>query len=374
MTTPKEEVEWVAVPEHEAPMLGDDFRHVNGPYTPVRGERALQTDIVVISDTNMYTKAENSNIFDLYEVGELKEEETSNPFVHGVELAGPKGEIVRFRSVFDDGASVNAIDETLYQTLRSRLTALISSKRILHMADGRLIPSVGVWRDKVMVKGVCREGAFEIFKSNGAWAMLFGKPLLRKFKAVHDYAEDVIHIPREKGTEWVVLGNQFSNVKGVTEKLLINCTVDIKQLIAIPQSKPLPCKKSRKVRVEPPETTETEEQNNDAKAYKLQGGFTNPLEGSTINEFCATIEPCITNNVNSHKDQILEQVSTDIPDENWDPIWLLDETAGKSTAHPGVEQPVTTKVFEPTLLTRKTDPSKSESDPLGDHYRTGLDT
>ena len=357
MTTPREEVERAVVPEHEAPMLGDDFRHVNGLYTPVRGERALPTEVAVISDTNMYTKAENSNIFDLYEVGELKEEETSDPFVHGVELAGPKGEIVRFRSVFDDGASVNAIDETLYQTLRSRLTALISSKRILRMADGRLIPSVGVWRGKVTVKGVCREGAFEIFKSNGAWAMLFGKPLLRTFKAVHDYAEDVIRIPQEKGAEWVVLGNQFSNVKGVTEKLLVNGTADIKQLIAIPQSNPLPCKKSRKARVEPPGTTETKKQNNDSKAYKLQGGFTNPLEGSTINKSCDIIEPCITNNVNSPENQIPEQDSTDIPDENGDSVWLLDEAAGKSTAHPGVEQPVTTKVFEPTLLTRKTDPN-----------------
>ena len=356
MMTPKEEVERAAVPEHEAPMLGDNFRHVNGLYTPVQGERVLPTDVVVISDTNMYIEAENSNIFDLYEVGSLKEEETSTPFVHGVELAGPKGEIVRFRSVFDDGASVNAIDETLYQTLKSRLTALISSKRILRMADGRLIPSIGVWKGKVTVKGVCREGAFKIFKSNGAWAMLFGKPLLRTFKAVHDYAEDIIRIPREKGEEWAVLGNQFSNVKGVTEKLLINRTADIKQLIAIPQNKPPPPKKSRKARVEPPETTEAEKQNDNSKTYKLQGGFTNPLEGSTINKFCDTIEPCITNNVNSSKDQIPEQ-STNIPDEDWSSVWNLDEAAGNSTAHPGVEQPVTAKVFEPTLLTRKTDPN-----------------
>ena len=200
MTTPKEEVKRVAVPEHEAPMFRDKFRHVNGLYTPVRGEGVLPTDVVVISDTNsMYNEAENSNIFDLYEVGDLKEEEASLPFVHGVELAGPKGEIVRFRSVFDDGASVNAIDETLYQTLKNRLTALTLSKKILRMADGRRIPSVGVWRGKITVKGVCREGAFEIFKSNGAWAMLFGKPLLRIFNTIHDYSEDIICIPQEKG-------------------------------------------------------------------------------------------------------------------------------------------------------------------------------
>ena len=38
-------------------------------------------------------------------------------------------------------------------------------------------------------------------------------------------------------------------------------------------------------------------------------------------------------------------------------MWLLDEAAGKSQAHPVAEQPDITKVFKPTLLTWKTDPS-----------------
>ena len=348
MTTPREEVERAAVPEHEAPRLGDEFRHVNGLYTPTGGERALPTDVVVISDTNsMYNEAENSNIFDLYEVGDLKGEEAS-PFVHGVELAGPKGEIVRFRSVFDDGASVNAIDETLYHTLKSRLTALTPSKRILRVADGRRVPSAGVWRGEVTVGGVSREGAFEIFKSNGAWAMLFGKPLLQTFNAVHDYSEDVIRIPQVKteGTEWVVLGNQFSNVQGVAEKLLVNRTADIKQLITIPQN-------------EPPPANKTEKQKCNSKAYKLHGGFTNPLEGSTINTSCDAIKPCVTNNVNSSKDPILDH-TPHISEEDQSPIWILDDAAGKDTSHPGAEQPVTTKIFEPTVLTRKTDPNNPE--------------
>ena len=68
---------------------------------------------MVIPDTKvMYNKTKNSIVFDLYEVGSPREGGTSLPFVHRVELAGPKGEVVRFRSVFDDGALVNAIDET----------------------------------------------------------------------------------------------------------------------------------------------------------------------------------------------------------------------------------------------------------------------
>jgi hypothetical protein len=157
----------------------------------------------------MYNEAKNTNVFDLYEVGGLRAREVSNPFVHGVELAGPKGEVVRFRSVFDDGALVNAIDETLYRTLKGRLTALTPSGKVLRMADGRHVPSVGVWKGRVTVKGVNRDGIFEIFKSNGAWAMLFGKPLLKTFNAIHDYTEDTIRILREDKT----VGNPIKPIR-----------------------------------------------------------------------------------------------------------------------------------------------------------------
>jgi hypothetical protein len=49
--------------------------------------------------------------------------------------------------VFDDGALVNAIDENMYLTSKGRLTALTPSKKILRMADGRCVPSIGVCRD-----------------------------------------------------------------------------------------------------------------------------------------------------------------------------------------------------------------------------------
>ena len=207
----------------------------------MRREGALPAAVVVIPDTQiMYNKADNSNqnVFDLYEVGSLRVGEASIPFVHGVELAGPKGEIVRFRCVFDDGALVNAIDEALYFTLKSRLATPSPSEKVLRMADRRLVPSVGVWKGKVTVSGVHREGAFEIFKSNGAWAMLFGKPLLKAFNAIHDYTEDTIRVLQNNGTDWTVLANQFTNVRGVTSKLLANLTVDIKQLVVNPRSKP----------------------------------------------------------------------------------------------------------------------------------------
>ena len=421
LTTPKGKEKWAEVPERMKPVLGDETRHADRTYTPMRGEGVLPERVVVIPDTdNMYSKANNTNVFDLYEVGSLQEGEVSHPFVHGVELSGPKGEIVRFRSVFDDGALVNAIDEILYRALKGRLAALTPSERILRMADGRLVPSVGVWKGTVTVKGINREGSFEIFNSNSAWGMLFGKPLLKTFNAVHDYSEDIIRIPQKDGPKWEVLMNQFSNTHGAIGKLLANLTVDIKQLIKIPQLSTMTTKKhptrltkeseetkedntpnayklrggvttplegsfinkphvdtesfspntnvssgitNGEQRIELPnvdwnptkENSEEMGEPNTQNTYKLRGGVTTPLEGSPINQPYVDVNPCSPNtNVSSKNTQ--EKHNTSSPSEEWNSIWLLDEAAGDSTAHPGTEQPDIPKTFEPNLLTRKTDP------------------
>ena len=339
MTTLRVEERRVEVPEHEEPLPGDGSRHANKLYTPMRGEGALPREVVVISDTHcMYNETENSNVFDLYKVGGLKAGEASNPFVHGVELAGPKGEVVRFRSVFDDGALVNAIDETVYRMLEGRLTALSPSKRILRMADGRHVPSAGVWKGRVTVKGVNRDGAFEIFKSNGAWAMLFGKPLLKTFNAVHDYTEDIVRIRLEDKSGWVVLPNQFANVRGVAAKLLANLTVDIKQLIPT-QKGDIYVNSWRK----------------NTKVHKLHGGLAIPPEGSTINKLYDNSTPILTDIISSPEIDDVEQINSS--EEERSPIWLLDEPAEKSLVNPGTEQPVIVKTFDPSILTRKTDPT-----------------
>ena len=335
LTTPEEKDGRAKVPECIEPTLGDESRHANETYTLSRREGALPENVAVIPDTdNMYRTAENTNVFDLYEIGSLKDGEASLPFVHGVELSGPKGEIVRFRSVFDDGALVNAIDEALYLTLRGRLTALTPSGRILRMADGRRVPSVGVWKGTVTVRGINREGSFEIFNSNGAWGMLFGKPLLKTFKAVHDYTEDIIRIPQKEGMEWEVLTNQFTNTKGITGELLANLTIDIKQLIKIPQELPEMGKKSMN------KTTR------DNAIIKQEDELNIHMpRGEVIPHLERTGSPENTNGEH-----------TTAPKDDWSSVWLLDEAAGNSSAHPGIEQPDVTKVFKPTVLTRKTAP------------------
>ena len=84
----------------------------------------------------------------------------------------------------------------MYLTSKNQLSTLEPSARILKMADGRLVPSLGTLKGQVTVKGVNHHSTFEVFNSNGAWALLFRKPLLEAFHAVHDYSNDVICLPK----------------------------------------------------------------------------------------------------------------------------------------------------------------------------------
>ncbi|KAJ6528813.1 hypothetical protein B0H19DRAFT_968777, partial [Mycena capillaripes] len=116
----------------------------------------------------------------------------SVPFIQDVLLQGEGEGGVTLQAVFDDGAMAFAIDEGVYQTEKGEIGGLLATQRVLRMADGHIVPSRGRWRGAVTVSGVRRHGEFEIFPSGGAWAVLFGKPLLELFGAWHGYEEDVV--------------------------------------------------------------------------------------------------------------------------------------------------------------------------------------
>jgi hypothetical protein len=60
---------------------------------------------------------------------------------------------------------------------------------------------------KVTVGNITEGDTFEVFDSKGAWLALFGKPLLKKFKAIYDYDTDIVKTPKD--SDWVVLQNQY---------------------------------------------------------------------------------------------------------------------------------------------------------------------
>jgi hypothetical protein len=103
---------------------------------------------------------------------------------------------------------VSAVDLKSFQQVKHCLKTLVRSNCILRMADGRLVPSAGVWNGEVSVGNVSHNGTFEVFDSNGAWSVLFEKPLLKKFKAVHNYDSDIVKIPNSSGN-WIELQNQY---------------------------------------------------------------------------------------------------------------------------------------------------------------------
>jgi hypothetical protein len=55
---------------------------------------------------------------------------------------------------------------------------------------------MGVRNGRITVDEVSHTGTFKVFDSNGAWSVLFGKPLLKIFKVVHNYNSDIMKIPK----------------------------------------------------------------------------------------------------------------------------------------------------------------------------------
>ncbi|KAH7919477.1 hypothetical protein BV22DRAFT_987923, partial [Leucogyrophana mollusca] len=119
---------------------------------------------------------------------------TCKPFLQCIELAGPKGEVVRVKALFDDGAMVGAMCSTVFHKVKHRLGGWQPSTRKLRMANGTVIRSKAIWHGEITIGQVQAKGHFEVFNSGGGWQFLFGKPLLQAFKAVHEYETDVVHI------------------------------------------------------------------------------------------------------------------------------------------------------------------------------------
>jgi hypothetical protein len=139
-------------------------------------------------------------------------------------------------------------------------------------------------------------------------------------------------------------------MQGVAAKLLANLTVDIKQLITTPES----FRALKGAAAKTWQTRETKGRKNNTIMHKLHGGLTTPLKGSPAIQCLIdpkTIQTDTTVIPGNNTD-----LSKNTPEGKWISVWLLDEAAGNSLTDPGTEQPVVKKTFEPTLLTRKTDP------------------
>jgi len=179
---------------------------------------------------------DENDIIDLYSVGH--ESVTQNmctqgvevPFKQGIQLYGPKGEIVRVEGLFDGGAMVAAMCTSVFEKVKHRLGTWGPSKRRLRMANGVIVPSQARWRGIINLGGVEAQGEFEVFDSGGGWAFLFGKPLLRAFKARYNFEDDTVTVTGNNGAP-TTLGNGIMKryVGESPESMGMSLTLDMKQ-------------------------------------------------------------------------------------------------------------------------------------------------
>ena len=118
----------------------------------------------------------------------------THSFIYEVKLKGKRGLKAKIKGLFDNSALVNGICNTAFVVLRSMLGILTPSQKTLQMADGTTVPSHGQWSKNVILKGHIVKGVFKVFPSRGRWSLLFRKPLLKQFKAIHNYKHDTLMI------------------------------------------------------------------------------------------------------------------------------------------------------------------------------------
>jgi hypothetical protein len=91
---------------------------------------------------------------DLYAVGHKsnsKDERETIPFLHELRMEGPKGEVVRVRGLFDDGALVSVMCSTVFNKVKNRLGPWKPSTKHLRMANGVVITSQATWEGYIAV-------------------------------------------------------------------------------------------------------------------------------------------------------------------------------------------------------------------------------
>ena len=178
------------------------------------------TDNAVVHTSHVTSEPPKYHDVDIYTTKEEDSEVRTRPFIHPVELRGEKRIPLKVDGLFDEGVMISLICNKVFPTLQNTLRALTPSLKTLQMADGTHVPSQGCWSGDVTLSGHTVIASFEIFPSGGGWSLLFGKPLLRKFKAVHDYGNDTIKIPQNWGWSTIVNACTNANFVGESENIV----------------------------------------------------------------------------------------------------------------------------------------------------------
>ena len=106
------------------------------PRVPMRGTGATPKNEVVILDAQVYEIITDLiDCLNFYTMGATNlmckdgKPPKAVPFIHRIHLHGPKGEINRIKSIFDDGAMINTIDSNIFNVISHQLTPTSPSTR-----------------------------------------------------------------------------------------------------------------------------------------------------------------------------------------------------------------------------------------------------
>jgi hypothetical protein len=157
------------------------------------------------AEPHVHMPAETIEPISLYSVDHDKltrtmHDEKEMPFKHSIQIHGPENDIIQIQALFDGGAMVAAMCTSIFNAIRHRLGKWNSSTKRLKMANGTVIPSEAVWHGVIELGGRRIHAEFEVFDSQGGWSFLFGKPLLRRFGALHDFETDTVSIHTDNNT------------------------------------------------------------------------------------------------------------------------------------------------------------------------------
>jgi hypothetical protein len=101
------------------------------------------TDNAIVQTSHVASEPSKYHDVETYTTEKEDSEVQTWPFIHPVELRGEKGIPSKVDGLFDEGAMVSSICNTVFPTLRGVLGALTPSLRTLRMADGTQVPSQG---------------------------------------------------------------------------------------------------------------------------------------------------------------------------------------------------------------------------------------
>lgn len=113
---------------------------------------------------------------------------------------------IKANGTWDDGCMIAAMSKAKYDNVKDQMNGWEKATCQLRMANGEIVLSLAHWEGDIIIGGAREKATLEVFDSQSNWEVLVGKPIMEKFKLVHDYADDTVKVPTDGPP--IILTNQ----------------------------------------------------------------------------------------------------------------------------------------------------------------------